>query len=145
LQESSFAACKKVVGKQNPLTLAMMHALAQTYYSTNREKEAELLECEVIKGRAKVLGKQHPDTQLATESLASMRDNREKRTARYKQYPNAAVTQPQYVQPVLKIVSPELQHAVENMLAQCKIQLGDRFLVCIIRDTVVCSSSENSD
>ena len=51
-----------MVGKQNPLTLALMHALAQTYYSTSREKEAELLECDVIESRAKVLGEQHPDT-----------------------------------------------------------------------------------
>ena len=137
MQESLLAACEKVVGKQNPLTLAMMHALAQTYYSTNREKEAEQLECEVIKGRTNVLGVQHPDTELATESLASMRGNRAKRTNRNRQYPNAALIQPQCVQPMPKIVGPELQHAVDNMLALCEIQLGDCLLACIIGEIVV--------
>jgi hypothetical protein len=99
----------------------------------------------VIKDRVKVLGEQHPDTQLATESLASMHRNREKRMTRGKQYPNAAVMQPQCVQPVRKIVAPELQHAVDDMLAQYKLQSGDRFLVCIIGEIVVYSSHGNSD
>ena len=145
LQESSLATCEKVTGKQNPLTLAVMHALAQTYYSTNREKEAELLEREVIKGRTKVLGEQHPDTRSATETLGSVRANREKRTTRCKQYPDAAGVQPERVQRELKIVAPQLQHTVGNMLAQCKVQLGDRFLVCTIGQRVVCSSPGNSD
>ena len=39
LQESSVAACEKVAGKQNPLTLAVMHALAQTYILFYQSRE----------------------------------------------------------------------------------------------------------
>ena len=53
-----------------------MENLASTYRNQGRWKEAEDLELQVIDGRLKVLGAEHPDTLSTMDSIAMIKQSR---------------------------------------------------------------------
>ena len=62
---------RRVLGQQNPSTLASMANLASTYRNQGRWKEAEELQVQVMETRKRVLGQEHPDTLTSMANLAS--------------------------------------------------------------------------
>jgi hypothetical protein len=62
---------KKIISKEHLFTLISIANLASTYWSQDREKEAEKLEMQVINTRKRVLGKEHPNTLTSIVNLAA--------------------------------------------------------------------------
>ena len=73
LRESYKKRCK-VLGEENPDTLANLSNLAMTYENSgNYEKSLELHK-EVYEKNCKILGEEHPDTLLAQATLLKLRE-----------------------------------------------------------------------
>jgi len=63
---------KRVVGPDNPDTLATANALANLYWYQGKYGEAESLYRDIVERRTRVLGADHPDTLRANYDLASL-------------------------------------------------------------------------
>jgi serine/threonine protein kinase/tetratricopeptide (TPR) repeat protein len=72
LLENALQTRKRVVGEDNPETLASANALANLYWYQGKYHEAEPLYRDVVERRTRVLGKDHPDTLRANFDLASL-------------------------------------------------------------------------
>jgi eukaryotic-like serine/threonine-protein kinase len=72
LLENALQTRKRVVGEDNPETLASANALANLYWFQGKYHEAEPLYRDVVERRRRVLGEDHPDTLRANFDLASL-------------------------------------------------------------------------
>ena len=72
LLEDALRTRKRVLGEDNPETLASANALANLYWYQGKFNEAEPLYRDVVKRRKRVLGEDHPDTLRANFDLASL-------------------------------------------------------------------------
>ena len=61
---------KRVLGQENPDTLAGMGNFASTYWNQGRWKEAQELLVQVMEARKKAFGQEHPDTLTSMANLA---------------------------------------------------------------------------
>jgi non-specific serine/threonine protein kinase/serine/threonine-protein kinase len=72
LLERALETERRVLGEDDPQTLATLNQLANAYWYRQRFKEAEPLYVDVVERRRRTLGPEHPDTLRASWDLASV-------------------------------------------------------------------------
>ena len=71
--ENLWTRQRAVLGSEHPDTLASLHGLACSYWKMEKYAQAERLLEDVISGKTKALGEDHPETKNAVSCLLSVR------------------------------------------------------------------------
>ncbi|KAG4430946.1 hypothetical protein IFR05_013568 [Cadophora sp. M221] len=104
---------KRVLGQENPDTLASIANLASTYRNQGRWKEAEDLDVQVMETSLRVLGAEHPDTLTSIANLAAIYRNQ----GRWKEAEDLDVQVTETSLRVLGAEHPDTLNSIANLAA----------------------------
>ena len=78
MHQQALSLCEKVLGKENPSTLARMNNLALVLKIRGEYDEAEEIHRGALNLMEKVFGKKHPSTLISKSNLASLLEEQHK-------------------------------------------------------------------